>query len=186
MKHLKTLHFDYYQKDWFGRQWDINGFVRSLANAVGSTLETLVLTDGYIFTGSHLISWHMHGSKVLKHMELSTVFFTNGRKSAGESNDDEFDHLNPGYVVRPLFKLLPPSLESFKLDVLSSHLETVKQLFRGFQKNRTESLPRLTMVELHVRTWDPWNQEFPNKDAQATAIKAFADSIGLTTVIRTY
>lgn len=183
MKHLKTLHFDYAMKDWFGEKWDINGFVRSLANTVGSTLETLVLADGHISTDSHLISWRMHGFKVLKHMELSTVFFKNGRRS-DESDDDEFD-LNPGYVVRPLFKLLPPSLESFKLDVLSSHLETVQQLFRDFQKNRNEFLPRLSKVELHVRGWDSWNDELPDNDTEAAVIKAFADSIGLTAVVRT-
>lgn len=182
MKHLKTLHFSYDINDWYGNEWDIEGFVRNLANAVGSTLETLVMTVGRVNNDSHLISSDMHGFQVLKHMELSTVFFVNGMGSVGAEYAHYADDPNPDHVVRPLLELLPPSLESFKLDVPCCDLETVKELFRDFQEKRGEVLPKLSRVELYVCDQDSYCRVLPDAEAQKIAIKEFAGSNGLTCV----
>ncbi|CEJ80067.1 hypothetical protein VHEMI00272 [[Torrubiella] hemipterigena] len=183
MKRLKTLHFEYSMKDEHGSYWDVNGFVRDLANELGSTLETLVLAAGYVSDDSYVIRQRMHGFKVLRHMELSTVFFVNGIACIGgdsaDSREDDGITVDP---LRPLTLLLPPSLESFRLVVPVCDFEIMKVLFKGFQEDRQEFLPRLAKVEVEVRVSSYYGRELPDAEEKKALIWEFARENGFTVI----
>lgn len=184
MKRLKTLHFEYSMHDNYGYEWDIDSFLGALAYTVGPTLETLVLSAGHLNADSRLIRNRLHRFKVLKHLELNTVFFVNGIGSIGAelfwTPDPYLDsHNGP---IRPLFKLLPPSLESFRLVVPASDLDTMTSLFKGFQEEREERLPLLGKVEVQVEMEDCFGGKFEDAEEKKVAICAFARENGFTII----
>ena len=172
MESLKTLDFQYSMKDEYGYEWDIDGFVGAVMSTVGSHLGTLIMTAGHVDRSSQLIRSPMYGFSVLRHLELSTVFFVNGIGSVGATGEEiEDDWSDP---IVPLIDILPPSLESFTLWVPCVDYECLVELCKNFKRKREEVLPRLKKVKLMVMREDCWGYLFSGYERQEKIVELIA------------
>lgn len=181
MKKLKRLEIHYSGKDEFGTEFDANGCITAIMYCVGATLDSLYISAGIIHPESTLLRQSMHDFKVLRHLELDTVFFVNSGGSVGpdfmEVDEDE-DMSNNG-PIEPLLYILPPCLQTFTLVVPCVDVESLPLLFENFAEERAEHLPNLKSVTLRIRRHDCWAQEFEDAETLAEQVVQFAQENGL-------
>lgn len=182
MKKLKTLIFEYSTKDGL-YDWNIDTFIQDLAMTVGGNLEKLVLSIGDMYNYGSPIRSHLREFGALRHLELNTVFF-----KFTEWNNGEYVRRPEGeqeVAIRPLVDILPVSLESLTLLVPCGYLQSVQELFAGFQEKRQQLLPSLTTVVLRVVPMELWKLGSPEAGSSTAAIQAFGKANGLEVVVET-
>lgn len=175
MNCLRTLQFEYQPEGFYGWLEDLDGFLQSLAVTVGSTLETLILSTRFFPNDNPLIRSPMHGFKALRHIVADTMFLSDRDPIDMDGYDSPIEPIDKPNEKYSLVRLLPQQLESFRLVLPVDYFFTVQQLFDGFETQRGELLPRLTKVEIEVKSLD---EGLPYTGIAKTAIRGLALSQG--------
>lgn len=179
MTKLRDFRFQYQMKDDIGDLWEAEGFVADLSAAVGGHLETLVLTQGWMYANSTPVKG-FYGFNVLRNLEVDTQLFY-------EWVPDEPDSEKASAASR-LMDMLPdsmPTLRTLRVNTPATEddFTCLQALFQGFATGRDKQFPNLEQVSVIVDKRGPFGDILRDGWQQyAQLAKKFCEGIGGITI----